>query len=660
MRHLLLLSTAAFSTVLAAQNDCASALPISAGIHVVPAITGTPAPMVCTENAVMASASAWYAYTASQDTNVRIVTHVQGHPDQDTRVSVAVGPCGGLGCFAGDDNSGPNLTSAFSFRAEQGTTYRIIVENNNGGQGCAFELSEFANPSAPVDAVTFSGFALTDPAVIAGVVDMNEDGRDDLVVPDVFGLTVHHQQADGSFVPQATPHGIINNPASQGLAAGDIDNNGYPDLFYAGAQSSFHVLMADANGTSYLPTALSIGGATYRNNLVDVDADGHLDGFVTSDLALNFVLHNDGNGGLAFVNQTYGTVCGNKAVLWTDLDNDGLVDAYCTKSGCAEEDVLLRNEGGLVLTPVNDPVVTQDHDARSSAWGDFDNDGDMDGFVGASGSPNWSFRHLLLRNNGDGTFTNVILGSGLDVFHATGTEWVTHDLNNDGWLDILGGGRVHYGIGGLQFVQGGVLQPEAVGDLNHDGSLDLTNGNVVWISSGTANHWLRVRTVGTVSNRSGIGARVELHTSMGQQIRDIRSGEGARFMSSLYAHFGLGPSPVVDQVVVRWPSGIVDVVPTPAADTLLTVVEGTMPMGLHEAAVNDLGLYPNPTTDRLFVADHASWAGAELRILDALGREVGRSTVQRNGFDVSALRPGAYWLRLSTGTAVRAWPFVKE
>ncbi|MCC6402095.1 MAG: VCBS repeat-containing protein [Flavobacteriales bacterium] len=659
MRPHLLLAAIVLSTTLSAQNSCSTALPIGPGIHLVPAITGTPATLVCTEDAVMASASTWYAYTAVQDTNVRIVTQVQGQPDQDTRVSVATGACGALGCLTGDDDSGPNLTSAFSFRAEQGTTYRIIIENKNGNQGCAFELSEFANPSAPVDMVSFSGFGLNDPQPILGVVDLNDDGLDDLVVPGEFAITVHHQQADGSFVPQVTPHALIANPASQGLAVGDIDNNGRPDLFYAGAQNSFHVLMADANGTSYAPNAISLGGATFRNNLVDVDVDGHLDGFVTSDLALNLLLHNDGAGNLAFTNHTYGTICGNKASIWTDVDNDGRVDAYFTKSGCSEEDVLMHNDGNLVLTAVNDPVVGQDHDSRSSAWGDFDNDGDMDAFVGASGSPNWSFRHLLLRNDGNGGFTNVILGSGLDVFHATGTEWVTHDLNNDGRLDILGGGRVHYGIGNMQFVRGGVVFPEAIGDLNNDGSLDLANLNLVMLNSGTANHGLRVRTVGTVSNRSGIGARVEVHTAQGLQIRDIRSGEGARFMSSLYAHFGLGPSPVIDQVVVRWPSGIVDVVPMPAADTLLTVVEGTMPMGLNEAERTTLQLYPNPAADRLHLADPAPWAGAELRILDALGREVLRTTAARNGVDVSGLRPGTYWLRLSRGTEVRAWPFVK-
>jgi hypothetical protein len=83
-------------------------------------------------------------------------------------------------------------------------------------------------------------------------------------------------------------------------------------------------------------------------------------------------------------------------------------------------------------------------------------------------------------------------------------------------------------------------------------------------------------------------------------------------------------------------------------------------MGLNDAERTTLNLYPNPTTDRLFLADPAPWAGAELRILDALGREVLRTTAARNGVDVSGLRPGSYWLRRSSGTEVRAWPFVKE
>ncbi|HQW86932.1 MAG TPA: hypothetical protein PLH93_07090, partial [Flavobacteriales bacterium] len=83
MRPHLLLAAIVLSTTLSAQNSCSTALPIGPGIHLVPAITGTPATLVCTEDAVMASASTWYAYTAVQDTNVRIVTQVQGQPDLD-------------------------------------------------------------------------------------------------------------------------------------------------------------------------------------------------------------------------------------------------------------------------------------------------------------------------------------------------------------------------------------------------------------------------------------------------------------------------------------------------------------------------------------------------------------------------------------------------
>ncbi|MFQ5448266.1 MAG: ASPIC/UnbV domain-containing protein, partial [Saprospiraceae bacterium] len=127
----------------------------------------------------------------------------------------------------------------------------------------------------------------------------------------------------------------------------------------------------------------------------------------------------------------------------------------------------------------------------------------------------------------------------------------------------------------------------ATGDLNHDGFADVyaayqgvfnNPGNVpdkLWMNDGNDHHFLAVNLEGTLSNRMGVGARVELHGAWGIQIREVRAGESYGISTSLTQHFGLGDETAVDYVVVRWPSGIADIVKNPATDTFLTVVENS-------------------------------------------------------------------------------------
>ena len=75
---------------------------------------------------------------------------------------------------------------------------------------------------------------------------------------------------------------------------------------------------------------------------------------------------------------------------------------------------------------------------------------------------------------------------------------------------------------------------------------------------------MKINTIGTVSNNNGIGARVEVVSALGTQLRDVKSGDGFRYMSSLITHFGLGDDDVIELIRIHWPSGIVqDVVDVP-------------------------------------------------------------------------------------------------
>jgi hypothetical protein len=281
----------------------------------------------------------------------------------------------------------------------------------------------------------------------------------------------------------------------------------------------------------------------------------------------------------------------------------------------------------------------------------------MDALIGSSASG----YHKLMRNNGDGTFTNVTAGSGLDLFYVQGIEWVTHDFDNDGLLDILGGYSLIMNMGDMRFAWNRVTPGHGgVGDLNNDGFLDVMGQNGLQFNDGNDNHWVRVNLHGTVSNRNGIGARVSVTTASATRIREIRSGDGFEYMSSLMAHFGLGQDDAIDELMVHWPSGMVQIVEAPPIDT---VIEITEPLGtdlMDGPVTGTFTVHPNPALDRLMVKGVADDNGRSVTIMDVSGRVAWHGILQRSGIDVALLRPGIYIMSMEVDGRVMNSRFVKQ
>ena len=169
--------------------------------------------------------------------------------------------------------------------------------------------------------------------------------------------------------------------------------------------------------------------------------------------------------------------------------------------------------------------------------GDFDNDGDLDIIVANMNNQ----ANVLYRNNGNGTFTNVTKLAG-----------VSNPLN----IDLI-----------------------AFGDYNNDGFLDLYaligNNNILYRNRATSKHWLKIKLVGTKSNRDGFGARIIVSTGDLKQMRYVDGGDlGGGFQSSQPIHFGLGTAESVDRIEVKWTSGIVTILDYVPVNQMLTIVEG--------------------------------------------------------------------------------------
>ena len=234
-------------------------------------------------------------------------------------------------------------------------------------------------------------------------------------------------------------------------------------------------------------------------------------------------------------------------------------------------------------------------------------------------------------------FTSLTAGPLGDDGNGTGVAWADHD--GDGDLDLY---------------------------LVHDGSANALLRND--LASGA--HWLHLDLVGVVSNRSAIGARVRVMAGGVPRVREVSGGSGYLSQDSMTLEFGLGTATMADSIVVRWPSGIVQVLRQVSADQRVTITEpGSVRVEPPPATRVALALddpAPNPAAGPTRVRYSLPTSGeVELAVHDLLGRRVatlvrgiepaGWHAAAWDGRDRSGsrLRPGIYVLRLSALGQVR-------
>ena len=251
----------------------------------------------------------------------------------------------------------------------------------------------------------------------------------------------------------------------------------------------------------------------------------------------------------------------------------------------------------------------------------------------------------MVINNGDGTFSDITAGSGWDTNTSTSIEHIAHDFNNDGFVDVMGGGsKIMYNLGDGTFVASSTgFGVAAVGDLNNDGFLDFQTGNTLRLNNGNSNNWIKFNLQGVESNRNGIGARIEIYGAWGKQIRDARSGDGFEYMSSLNVHFGIGEATTIDQVIVRWPSGIVDTFNNPDPNQIMSVVEGST-LSVGDNAFSSFSVYPNPASDIVTIKSSSLAQVVSAELYDMNGKRVYESAVVNETISIQSLAQGTYIL----------------
>ncbi|MEL6852459.1 MAG: CRTAC1 family protein, partial [Bacteroidota bacterium] len=419
--------------------------------------------------------------------------------------------------------------------------------------------------------------------------DFDNDGYEDLFVSEGAhwkGAYLYHNQGDGTFVKITTGDLVNDKGFSGGGTWGDYDNDGDLDLFVANnVRADNHLYQNDGSGNFTRVDAGEIsqyGGYCHNASWVDYDNDGHLDMFVSDYMPTKYNLLYRSNGDGTFSRATDNPIAMeakfSMGATWGDYDNDGLQDLF-VPNGNNQNNSLYHNDGNGKFTKLTTGEIVNDGgNSGGSAWGDFDNDGDLDLYV-TNASNQANFFYI---NNGDGSFsknTSAIIAT--DLGHSHGSEWA--DIDNDGDLDLFvtndqaGKNRLYLNEGDGTFVvrksqinddQENSLAT-AMADIDNDGDLDIFVANVGQENSlylnddGQCANYKCIKLVGQKANRSAIGARLKAKAHIyGQdvwQMRDIKgqTGGGASSQSTLKAYFGLGDATQIDTLIIEWPSGFV-------------------------------------------------------------------------------------------------------
>ena len=253
------------------------------------------------------------------------------------------------------------------------------------------------------------------------------------------------------------------------------------------------------------------------------------------------------------------------APAWGDYDNDGDLDLCVTTQNRTNQ--LYRNLGNGAFEPdPTSPSFPATQIRQYGVWGDYDNDGWLDLFMSY-----WDRPCRLFHNRGDGTFEEITTGSPVSECRGGGAAWADYD--NDGFLDLC----VVYGNTGVNYLYRN--NPSAVGN---------TNG------------WLKVKLVGTASNRDGIGATIRVKATIGgKELWQMRQIVCQSYASELIAHFGLGDAKNVDLIRVEWPSGNVQELVNSYPDQVVTLREAAVIAPSRPSA----SLNASVTLTRTLVAD---------------------------------------------------------
>jgi hypothetical protein len=485
-------------------------------------------------------------------------------------------------------------------------------------------------------------------------VDYDNDGLPDLFILSGEGGTnrMYHNEGRDRFRDVTDSIGLKLSTWSQGVCAGDFDNDGFTDLFVT-TWGQNH-LYRNENGRHFadvtVKSHLTQDRVRYNTGcaFIDMDRDGHADLFVANYLKFdpattpkpganpycyyrsipvncgprglpfdhNVLYRNNGNGTFTDISELSGVAAPfghySLGVLTGDFNEDGLTDIYVA---CDQTPSLLYlNKGNSKFEEegVLSGVAFDQNGKAMSGMGITAADYTADGHLSIFRTNFSDEFETLYRNRGGGNFDDTTLDAGLGQ-NTRYVGWGTgfFDFDNDGWKDLLlvNGHAfpevdrlhidIHYkdrailyrntGQGKFRDISqtaGPALHElhsargAAFADIDNDGGVEVAVNNqgetpslLKQTNQPAKGHWLLLRLEGSKSNRSALGAQVQV-TAGGRAVLDeVRSGGSYLSQNDLRLHFGLGAATAADRITIKWPSGARQVLTNRKADQCLTVRE---------------------------------------------------------------------------------------
>ena len=496
----------------------------------------------------------------------------------------------GVAIFDYDNDGWPDIfivngTTLEGFPSDQAPTNHLYHNNHDG---------------TFTDATVKAGLVATGWGQGVCVGDYDNDGWEDLYVT-YYGKNRLYHNDHGVFTEVAEKAGVAGSGKAWGTGCAFVDYNrdGRLDLMVAN--------YVDFN-PSTTPTPGEGSSCVWKGVPVMCGPRG-LPG------AKNILYQNRGDGTFAdvttkaHIDQTNGRYAFSVSTF--DFDDDGWPDIYVA---CDSAPSILyhNNRDGTFTDLAVMAGVAFNEDGREQAGmgatvADYNGDGRLDIF-----KTNFSDdTPTLYRNDGEGIFSDVTYAAGLGL-HTQYLGWGTmfFDFDNDGWPDlILANGHVYPEVD-IFHLGSGYMEPRllyhnngngtftdvsvtagpginavssarglAVGDLWNDGQVSVVINNVyarpslLVNTAHSGNHWVAFKTVGTRSNRDGIGAKITVKEGKRTLVDEVRSGSSYISQNDLRVHFGLGPETVAGAIEIHWPSGIRQTIKNVSADQILKVDE---------------------------------------------------------------------------------------
>jgi enediyne biosynthesis protein E4 len=425
------------------------------------------------------------------------------------------------------------------------------------------------------------------------VGDYDNDGNPDIYVTNYGENILYHNNGDGTFTDVTKKAGVPGGGWSAAACFVDYDRDGLLDLIV----------------TRYMEWSFA-SDIWCGERKPGFRAYCHPDQYKPIS---HLVYHNNGDGTFTDVTAKSGFAASpgkGLGIAINDFDRDGWPDILVANDAFPQQ--LFRNKhDGTFEEMALLQGLGYDEDGKTfsgmgTAFDDYDNDGAPDVFVNALANQRYALFH-----NEKGSFQYISGPSGIANITMLHSGWGARfmDYDNDGWKDLfVGQGHV---MDNIELTQPTIryLEPPllvrnvrgrfedvskksgapfnvplpargvAFGDLDNDGFLDVVinckdRAPVILKNQGNGNHWITLNTVGTVSNRDGIGAQIKLVSDSGAEQYAFVSASGS-YMSSndRRAHFGLGASKTAKLIEISWPSGILQRLENVAADQILTVKE---------------------------------------------------------------------------------------